>query len=277
MDKTGIFEKSILVVAHPDDEVLWFSSLLEHMNETVICFSEVASRPDWSEGRRNSLTSYPLPNVTTLGLKESETFDGADWSSPVYTDYGLEVAKAEHTSPGFSQSAYKNNYQLLKEALSPKLKKYNNVITHNPWGEYGHEEHVQVYRVVHELQGEHGFKLWFSNYCSNKSHNLMLRYLSGFRSDYITLDTRRDLAELIERHYRKNNCWTWPFDDYSWFTHDCFIEDKKFPQHESKPGHIFPLNYIKIDHLHANANEPKVMSLNEKIKKIARKLVFSPK
>lgn len=273
MKTTGITENSILVVAHPDDEVLWFSSLLEQMNETIICFLEVASRPDWSEGRRNSLRSYPLPNVSSLGLKESETFDGANWKSPAYTDYGLEVMKTQYTSPGFSQSTYKKNYQLLKEALSPILKKYGNVITHNPWGEYGHEEHVQVHLVVRELQEEYGFKLWFSNYCSNKSHNLMLRCLSGFRSDYITLNTRRALAETIERHYRNNNCWTWPFDDYSWFTHDCFIEYKKTANHDSRPGHLFPLNYIKIGDLHNIS--AKVSSLRKIIKMFSRKSGYS--
>jgi GlcNAc-PI de-N-acetylase len=247
MKNSEFTDSSILVVAHPDDEVLWFSSILEHVQETIICFLDVDSRPDWSEGRRASLASFPLANVISLGLKESEAFNGANWLSPVCTDYGLKVTKNDHTMPGFSETRYLANYESLRQTLSARLKNCRNVFTHNPWGEYGHEEHVQVYRVVSELQREYGFRLWFSNYCSNKSHNLMLRSLSGFRSDYVTLETKPELARKVEELYRRNNCWTWPFDDYRWFTHDCFIEDKGLPGMESKSGHLFPLNYLKIE------------------------------
>jgi len=247
MKKTEITDSSILVVAHPDDEVLWFSSIMEQVQETIICFLEVDSRPEWSEGRRKSLASYPLPNVVSLGLKESEAFNGANWLLPVYSDYGLEVTRTEHTFPGFSELRYRKNYEALVEMLSPRLKNCLNVFTHNPWGEYGHEEHVQIYRAVCQLQREHGFRLWFSNYCSNKSHNLMLRHLSGFRSDYVTLETKPDLARQVEKLYRDNNCWTWPFDDYRWFTHECIIEDRGWPMTEAKSGHLFPLNYIKVE------------------------------
>jgi len=43
MKRSDITDSSILVVAHPDDEVLWFSSVLERVQETIICFLEV----DW--------------------------------------------------------------------------------------------------------------------------------------------------------------------------------------------------------------------------------------
>jgi hypothetical protein len=270
MKISEITDGSILVVAHPDDEVLWFSSILEHVQETIICFLEVDSRPDWSEGRRKSLASYPLPNVVSLGLRESEPFNGANWLSPVCTDYGLEITKNAHTFPGFSEAKYRTNYESLRQRLSPRLKNSRNVFTHNPWGEYGHEEHVQVYRVVCELQREYGFGLWISNYCSNKSHNLMLRHLSGFRSDYVTLETKPELARQVEEVYRSNNCWTWPFDDYRWFTHECFIEDRGLPLTETKSGHLFPLNYIRVETLWDREREE--TGWRKRAAKVARKL-----
>ena len=52
-----------------------------------------------------------------------------------------------------------------------------NVIAHGPWGEYGHEEHVQVFRVVASLATEMGFRLWLPAYVAPKSEALMLRNL----------------------------------------------------------------------------------------------------
>lgn len=271
MKKSDITDSSILVVAHPDDEILWFSSIVEQVQETIICFLEVDSRPEWSEGRRASLAAFPLSNVNSLGLKESEAFNGANWLSPECTDYGLKVTKNDHTMPGFSEVRYLANYESMLEQLSTKLKNCRNVFTHNPWGEYGHEEHVQVYRVVRQLQRKYGFRLWISNYCSNKSHNLMLRYLSGFRSDYVTLETRLELAHKVEALYRSNNCWTWPFDDYRWFTHECFIEDKEMTETRTTSGHLFPLNYLKIETTWDQ--EQKNTGWRKRAVKIARKLL----
>jgi GlcNAc-PI de-N-acetylase. len=241
-----MFDKAALVVAHPDDEALWFSSIVQRVDEVVICFTDIVSRPDWSEGRRRSIASYPIRNATFLGLQESEVYNCTDWLNPVLTDYGLEVSKRKDSFAGFSAKRYRNNYVELRQQLSTRLKKCRNVFTHNPWGEYGHEEHVQVFRVIQELQRELSFDLWFSNYCSNKSHKLMLQYISGFDSSYVTIECDRELWKSLMLLYKRNNCWTW-FDDYTWFAQECFMLSKKEEVDKRNKGHIFPLNFIKLD------------------------------
>jgi LmbE family N-acetylglucosaminyl deacetylase len=241
-----MFHKAALVVAHPDDEALWFSSILERIDEIVICFMDVVSRPDWSEGRRRCSASYPFQKATFLDLQESEVWGGADWLAPVLTHYGLEVTKQNNSFPGFSAKRYRNNYEELRQHLSMRLHNRRNVFTHNPWGGYGHEEHVQVFRVIQDLQREFGFNLWFSNYCSSKSYNLMLRYISGFDSSYVTIETDRELGKSLMQLYQRNNCWTWPFDDFAWFTHECFMLSNRDEVGARSTGHIFPLNFIKV-------------------------------
>ncbi len=59
--------------------------------------------------------------------------------------------KSNNTGSG---KDYKENYYKLKNHLKKKLMGYVNIFTHNPWGEYGSEEHIQVYKVVKELQEE---------------------------------------------------------------------------------------------------------------------------
>jgi LmbE family N-acetylglucosaminyl deacetylase len=242
----AMLQDAALVVAHPDDEILWFSSVIEHVQTVLICYLDVPSRPDWSEGRRRALSRYPLWHVRALDLVESEAFNGADWRAPVMTSYGLEVSRREGSLASFSGETYRDNFERLRQHLREELRGYRNVITHNPWGEYGHEEHVQVYRAVTSLSTELGFDVWFSNYCSNKSHNLMLAHLRDARSDYTTRPANLELASSLKTLYRDHGCWTW-FDDYLWFTHECFMRDRPARPEPGKYGHHFPLNYLRIE------------------------------
>lgn len=237
-----------LVVAHPDDEVLWFSSVLPAAEAVIFCFEAVPSRPDWSAGRSAVVDHYPLPGVRSLRLIESEAFNAANWNDPRETDYGLEVRPMPNALPGIDVSRYEQNFHRLREALRQHLAGSGCVYTHNPWGEYGHEEHVQVYRAVKSLQRDLGFELRFGNYCSNKSSRLMMRYVGGFDAPYATHPTNAALGERLAALYKEHGCWTW-FDDYRWFTHECFMSDAALPA-ASPAGHIFPLNYIKIAETH---------------------------
>ncbi|MFQ5788608.1 MAG: PIG-L family deacetylase [Thermodesulfobacteriota bacterium] len=240
MAPNEVFNKSVLIVAHPDDEVLWFSSVLEKVDEIKICYLDVKSAPKWTTGRRKSIAEYPKDNITCLGIDESEVFNDNNWRTPRITEYGLEILRKNS-----AYDKYRENYYKLKNELSNKLTKYRNVFTHNPWGEYGNEEHVQVYRVVKELKESMGFTLWFSNYCSNKSFGLVQQYISGFDSKYITLQTNKEEARKIKRLYQKNLCWTW-YSEWEWFNEESFMEDENTFEGNNTAGHFFPLNMIKV-------------------------------
>lgn len=239
MDISTILRNSILLVAHPDDEVLWFSSIFDKVDEVMFCFMNSQLNPQWSIGRRQILLELPIRKVSCLEMEESEVFNCADWKHPVINEYGIEITKR-----GVSDKKYKENYYKIKEKLRVKLVNYQNVFTHNPWGEYGNEEHIQIYRVAKEIQKDIKFNLWFSNYCSNKSYYLMLRYISGFSSDYITIKSNKTLANQVKSLYIKNGCWTW-YEDWVWFNEESFMKDKEPEENPKVYGHIFPLNMIK--------------------------------
>jgi hypothetical protein len=241
-----ITDCSALVVAHPDDEVLWFSSILEDVGNILVCFLDVSSRPDWSAGRRESLRTYPLKGVISLGLTESEVFNGAAWPDPAPSEFGLNVARRTGTLPGYSFETYKSNFERLKAELRLKLTGIRNVITHNPWGEYGHEEHVQVFRAVDALRVELDFRVWFSNYFSSRSYGLMLRYLAEFDGVYQVLKTRPELGKRVQEIYSRNNCWTW-FLDYQWPESEGFLLWEGDGLNTSKAGAVFPMNAVRIE------------------------------
>lgn len=237
---TEVLEKSIIVSAHPDDEILWFSSILDKVDEVVICFLNSKSKPHWSIGRKKSLSEHPIKNISCLEIDESEAFWHADWQKPVITNFGLEI------NDYVSRKRYKENYYELKQRLANKLIGYYNVFTNNPWGEYGHVEHVQIYRVIKELQEEIKFNLWFPNYCSNKSFKLMLKYVYGLDFEFKTFKTNKVLANSIKDLYKKNGCWTW-YDDWEWLDEESFMKDKTLEERTENFGNIFPLNFITVE------------------------------
>ncbi len=267
MSKTEMLEKSIIVCAHPDDEVLWFSSIIDKVDEVVICFLNQLNKPYRGIQRNKVLSEYPMKNVSCLGIVESKVFNGANWQNPRTSKYGIEISNET-----LSDKEYKENYYKLKIQLENKLMDYINIVTHNPWGEYGSEEHIQVYKVLKELQGEMKFNLWFGNYCSNKSFNLMLRYISGFNSEYVTLKTNIVLGNKIKELYKRNECWTW-YDDWEWFNEESFMKDRNgvFEERINKYGHIFPLNLIKLKPPSESWGKSKV--LNKFTSKISRTLL----
>lgn len=239
-----ILNKSIIVVAHPDDEVLWFSSILNKVNEVAICFLEAKRYPWWSIGRRKSLAEYPLKNISCLNIDQSDVFESADWKNPTITEYGLEIV--DKSIPA-RYERYKNNYEELKQRLEKQLVGYRNVFTHNPWGEYGHEEHVQVHRVIKSLQGRMGFDLWYSNYVSKKSFALMRSHLDRFHFEYVAFKTNKSLARDIKGIYIKNKCWTW-YGDWEWFKEELFIREvSQGIEGKKKRGLPFPTNFIKMN------------------------------
>lgn len=198
------------------------------------------SKPQWSEGRRKSLSEYPIKTISCLNLPESQVFSDFNWRDPVITEYGLRIL-----DEGIPKEMYKKNYLELKKGLRKKLTGYHNVFTHNPWGEYGNEEHVQVYRAVKDLQKDMGFDLWFSNYCSNKSFELMLEYMNRLDVEYVTLKTDRVISHNIKELYTQHGCWTW-YNDWEWFDDESFIKEKSSKERAEKYGRAFPLNLIKV-------------------------------
>ena len=236
-----IFDSSILVVAHPDDEVLWFSSVIDKVDEILVCYLYFDSKPQLTKGRKLALIEYPIKRISSLKMHTAEIFYDVDWQNPILTRYGLKLTNWNNSS-----RRYKNNYQKLLTLLREKLIHYKNVFSHNPWGEYGHPEHVQVHNVVNELKEEVNFRMWYPNYLSNKSLKLMTQYLPCFDTETVTLETNNILAERIKNLYQKHQCWTW-YDEWQWPIEESLIQDKSVQNGTKEYGKTLPLNLIGVE------------------------------
>lgn len=196
--------KTALVVAHPDDEALWLSSVLGAAEKLVLCFGDLFQRPKMSAARRRAVAALPLPGLIDLKLPESGGGLSVDWHQPRLTAAGIAIADPA------ADERYVANFTALVEALRPALAGCTVVYTHNPWGEYGHAEHIQVHRAVTVLQAELGYTIWFSNYVGAASWTLAQQI--GERTCWAerwTVTPDAVLARRLRDIYRRNGAWTW--------------------------------------------------------------------
>ncbi|MBD9623360.1 hypothetical protein IB279_10435 [Ensifer sp. ENS06] len=264
-DTHDFLKNSVIIGAHPDDELLWFTSILRKVDEVIILYRDIWSEPQMGDARAAAIKAYPRGNVRFLEMAETGSFDCADWTNPKPGPFGMEFGtegtrrKAKrivkkslsqimpgsfrHSTRPIAQ-AYRDNYETLYRTLLPLLKPDMNVFTHNPWGEYGHEDHVQVFRVLDRLRDEIGFKLWMSNYCTERSMPLAMQYFSRRPQDYIRLPADKGFAEQVANIYRQHGCWTWR-DDWIWFDDECFMEAPS-SKPESGGFHLLPMNLFNF-------------------------------
>ncbi|MGE2714595.1 GlcNAc-PI de-N-acetylase [Mycolicibacterium litorale] len=232
-------EDAVMVVAHPDDEILWFSSILGQCKSVLVCFGPSAtSRQSWDSGRDAVMRTYPLDKVRFLKIRESDAFEAANWNDPEEAGSGLRLRR------GRTSSLYDGNAEKLLHLLEAHLSHESVVFTHNPWGEYGNEEHVQVFRILRKLRDRLGFDLFVSSYVSNRSVKLMSRYAHSLEGNHALRETDVALAHSLKDLYLRNDCWTW-MADYEWPDYESFYRVVQ-PGEDLARGTraSLPLNYI---------------------------------
>jgi LmbE family N-acetylglucosaminyl deacetylase len=125
-----------LIVAHPDDEVLWFASILDKVGRIVMCYGPSTRQEKIAQQRRRVVAEYPLNNVTFLDLPQPRRLylptDEADALDAEFDD--------RHKS-------------VLADRLIDLLAGTTAVFTHNAWGEYGHADHILVNETVNTQVG----------------------------------------------------------------------------------------------------------------------------
>ena len=197
------FAKSALVVAHADDEILFFSSIVDKVDAVFICFIGSVNKPYRRERRKCVLEQYPLNNIVALDLDAPGVDGCVEADETEKTPFGLKINNQT------AEEAYEKTYAEVIGALRDQLRGYEFVYTHNPWGEYAHPMHVQINCVVESLAVELGFRAMFSNYISVDAMKLAKPYLLyGKYPEPFSLPTNVGLAHQIRDLYMRENCWT---------------------------------------------------------------------
>jgi len=110
-----------LIVAHPDDEILWFNP--EEYDKIVIVFGDFGDHraKEGGDRRRNALAKHPLKDKIVH----------------------LNIPESDFTRNKGNEGIYRLNQRLIEEKLQEL--EADEVTTHNGHGEYGHLEHIQVF------------------------------------------------------------------------------------------------------------------------------------
>ncbi|GAB4524655.1 MAG: hypothetical protein Tsb0020_42750 [Haliangiales bacterium] len=199
--------RAALVVAHPDDEVLWFSAVLSQVGQRVVCFEACDDYPALGPARRKLAAAYPAALPTRwLRVPEPCSLGMVDWSRPVATRYGLALSAAGATEP--ARARQRAAYDEVRGALSATLASATDVITHNPWGEYGHPDHALVCSAVESLADELGYRVWYSSYVAAKPLPYAATVLDQLAAGPSLAPDRAVIDQLVPL-YRQAGCWTW--------------------------------------------------------------------
>ncbi len=202
-----------MVVAHPDDEILWLAPAVAHAAMVLAALPGHAHDPSITHGREAVRAAYPVGPFEFLPLVSAGVYKRSDWLRRTPTQDGVTLRP---DCPLPNASRYRDNYPALLELLEPYVVGHPVVYTHNPWGEYGHEEHVQVSNAVVALAQRHGASVWaWDGFPEHRLWGDGMR----LRTDYFTGRTaglpRRDL-DVDSRLYRQvrelyiaNGSWTW--------------------------------------------------------------------
>ena len=259
-------EKYKIIAAHPDDEVLFFNSILENAESAIICFGPSANRTV-SEGREKLRKVLPFENVKFLWIKEADVLDPKSFSKQAVAREGLTVSRnADH---------YRENFDKLVSYLRIELSKGDTVFTHNPWGEYGHEEHVQVFNAVLSLKEELCLDIYVSSYASNRSWSLMKERRKLLGREVILGHPNQEYGERYMDLFIKTNCWTWPAV-YTWPSTELFYSirsETDFEDVDDTPTAYLPLNMLSWNFIPEEQNRAKILMKKMvplKIKKLAK-------
>lgn len=166
--------KKLLVCAHPDDEILWFNP--ESFDKIIICFLDRFDNYEVYRGRLEVQKTHPLKDkILWLGLAE----DGYFQNKLNFDKHCL-------------------NHCLLKEKLSKEIVGFDEIYTHNSWGEYNHTDHIMVNQIIREISK---VPIWcWDGIVPNIGKNR--------REEEINIDLYKKIRDI----YKKNKCWTWKND-----------------------------------------------------------------
>lgn len=158
---------SLLLIAHPDDESMFFSPFLFHNSPLIICLSKGDFH---NEGERRVKEMEHLCNSRNWNLKLLDHKDGESWDE---------------------------NIIMIEAAFECILNDIENVVTFDERGVSGHQNHISCYKAMKKLQKYsiliNKLNAWPSKYNSIvhriaslqfhylKSTNIIEKYMISFR------------------------------------------------------------------------------------------------
>lgn len=118
----------LMIVAHPDDETLWGGVHLLKDNYLVLCLTNGKSTGNVRYDEINNVLKKTHDKGIILPYPDAYKFRRVDWEKAGLTSYIAEDIKTVLT-----------------------YKKWDEIVTHNPEGEYGHIHHIYTNNITTDV------------------------------------------------------------------------------------------------------------------------------
>jgi hypothetical protein len=187
--------KNLIIVAHPDDEVLWFGSILKNPNTGVIFCFQNKYPTDVKENFKYTTNVFKIiklyKNILNLPVV---------WLQTIKT-----------TQPRFFGKVKPETKEHLRNNLICSILMIDpiKIYTHNPWGEYGHSEHILVHNIVHDIAKKLKKKIIFPSIrITSIEKRINLKKSSIKLTKYIKVPADIYFRNKVFNWYKKLDIWT---------------------------------------------------------------------
>ena len=151
---------NLMIVAHPDDEMLWGGAHLIKDNYLVVCITCGTNNKRVEEIKK--VLQETDDELLMLGYPDKVFGKRSDWKN--------EKDKI---------------FQDLKKIV--ELKKWNLIVTHNAEGEYGHNHHILTHEITKKVYNDLGLDTdlyFFGKYYSKKKMSKLLELPEEIKEEY---------------------------------------------------------------------------------------------
>lgn len=200
----------LMVLAHPDDEVIFGWPLLQNRSikkELIICSNDAFNtQRKWCAHRKQPLIDLCATldiNLTCL-----------DYNSDFYSYPNRHEKRQKNI---FKRLIQKKDERTLISAFMNDIlkiidsKKFSSIFTHNPWGEYGHMDHILIHNLItHHYHSK--FPIFFTDAhikldwmpLCNDPHRITskFQFVESFTN-------KEDTYESLMEFYKRTKTWTW--------------------------------------------------------------------
>lgn len=169
-----------ILIAHPDDEVIFGWPVLKEASVIVCCSSDLNNpKREWCKDRKKALQE--IGKIT-----------------------GAEVICLDYDSEFYRVDARDGSLKKLADQVLALLPKNKKIFTHNPWGEYGHMDHI----LVHQIARAGGKRLIYSDMCIGAAWLPCTPWPSSKSPERFCVN---DISfyEKCKAVYDRYGCWTW--------------------------------------------------------------------
>jgi len=197
-------------MAHPDDEVIfgWPIFFDENIEKTLLICSTDRKNPErqWCAHRVNVLANIcQEENVPLYAIDNNSSF----YKTPTRRPTGVP-----QTIEGDAKAPFRSMSENIVKVVHELEKSHDFIFTHNPYGEYGHIDHILLF----DLMVKHANLpicftdiIQLSNWAGNetkkcKNSNAWKVYYNNKISEH---KMNMEKYKKYEEVYKKYNCWTW--------------------------------------------------------------------